>query len=278
MMKTKIQKFILVVVATVLCTAAFGQATIRTRTDILKDFTLLTTRVVLSGDEMLDQVLQEEVASRWRISPFEFCTFREFENQKNNTDYYFLLTARMKGIRYLTLVKGGPGEGIGDLYEVVSVPLSPAVGATGRELVYLGALIDFVQGFTDKAMQFAYRGIKGLRTHGNHPAKLSNKQIYLSSEDLSSKTEKVKSRYFDSDFKEVPEEEADKIFMDNTYNAIVSYTIVPTQPVSGDWQFNMLFDAVTNEMIYFRRTRVRDTETAGFDSGDLKRISIARKP
>ena len=69
-MKTKIQKIILVWFLTVLGTAAFGQATIHTRTDILKDFTLRTTRVVLSGDELLDQVLQEEVASRWRISPF----------------------------------------------------------------------------------------------------------------------------------------------------------------------------------------------------------------
>lgn len=276
-MKTKIQKFILVLFLAVLSTAAFGQATIRTRTDILKDFTLRTTRVVLSGDEILDQVLQEEVASRWRISPFEFCTFSEFEEQKNNADYYFLLTARMKGIRYLTLVKGGPGEGIGDLYEVVSLPLSPAVGASGREMVYLGALLDFMQLFTDRAMQFAYRGNKAINTLAHNPGKIANKQIYLSSEDLSSKVKGTKARYFDSDFMEVSEEEADKIFMDNTYNAIVGYVVVPVQPVSGDWQFKMLFDARTNELVYFRRTRVRDTETAGFDSIDLKRINVARK-
>jgi len=276
-MKTKIQKFILMAVAAVLCTSAFGQAIIRTRTDILKDFTLLTTRVVLSGDEILDQVLQEEVASRWRISPFEFCTFSEFENQKNNNDYYFLLTARMKGIRYLTLVKGGPGEGIGDLYEVVSLPLSPAVGASGRELVYLGALLDFMQLFTNRAMQFASKGNKAITSLAHQPGKIAHKQVYLSSEDLSAKVSGIKSRYFDSDFRDIPEEVADQIFLDNTYNAIVSYTVVPVQPVSGDWQFKMLFDARTNEMVYFRRTRVRDTETAGFDSTDLKRINIARK-
>ena len=275
-MKTKIQKIILVLFLAVLGTAAFGQATLHTRTDILKDFTLRTTRVVLSGDEILDQVLQEEVASRWRISPFEFCTFSEFENQKNNADYYFLLTARMKGIRYLTLVKGGPGEGIGDLYEVVSLPLSPAVGATGRELVYLGALLDFMQQFTDKAMQFAYRGNKAITTLAHRPGQIAHKQIYLSSEDLSSKVNNLKARYFDSDFMELPEEEADKIFLDNTYNALVSYTVIPIQPVSGDWQFKMLFDARTNEMVYFRRSRVRNTETAGFDGIDLKRINLAR--
>ena len=276
-MKTKIQKIILVVFTALLGTAAFGQANIRTRTDILKDFTLLTTRVVLSGDEILDQVLQEEVASRWRISPFEFCTFSEFENQKNNRDYYFLLTARLKGIRYLTLVKGGPGEGIGDLYEVVSLPLSPAVGASGRELIYLGALLDFMQLFTDRAMQFASKGNKAITMLAHNPGKIAHKQVYLSSEDLSSKVDGIKNRYFDSDFRDIPEEVADQIFLDNTYNAIVSYTVVPVQPVSGDWQFKMLFDARTNEMVYFRRTRVRDTETAGFDGTDLKRINIARK-
>ncbi len=276
-MKTKIQKIILVWFLTVLGTAAFGQANIRTRTDILKDFTLRTTRVVLSGDELLDQVLQEEVASRWRISPFEFCTFSEFENQKNDPDYYFLLTARMKGIRYLTLVKGGPGEGIGDLYEVVSLPLSPAVSASGRELVYLGALLDFMQLFTNRAMQFASKGNKAITSLAHNPGKIAHKQVYLSSEDLSAKVSSIKSRYFDSDFRDIPEEVADQIFLDNTYNAIVSYTVVPVQPVSGDWQFKMLFDARTNEMVYFRRTRVRDTETAGFDGTDLKRINIARK-
>ena len=67
-----------------------GQGQVYTRKARLEDFSTRTTKIVLSGLPMFDIVLKEEVSSRWRISPYEFCTFKEYERYKNRNLYYFM--------------------------------------------------------------------------------------------------------------------------------------------------------------------------------------------
>ena len=53
------------------------QAKIQTRKVKLSDFTTKTTKVVLSGGALFDDALQEEMARRWLVSPYEFCSVAE---------------------------------------------------------------------------------------------------------------------------------------------------------------------------------------------------------
>ena len=94
----------------------FAQAQIYTRKEKLKDITAKTTKVVLTGDEVLDETMKESVAASWTMSPYEFCTNEEFEKLKTNANFYFLLVVKGQerkeaepGIDMLTLVKGGDG-------------------------------------------------------------------------------------------------------------------------------------------------------------------------
>ena len=238
---------------------------------------MLTTKVVLTGGGALDQVLQEETASRWRISPFEFCSFKEFDSLRTSGQYYFLLVASLKGVRYLTLVKGGPSESIADLYEVVSLPLCSAFASSGRELAYLGALLDIIQDFTEKAMSSGLKGNTGLTLYSRNLGKLATKQVYLASGDLSPRSAAARGKYFDSDLLEVDDDRADDIFIADTYNAVVSYTVHPTDPCKGDWEFRLLIDALTHELYYFRRVRITQPENCGFDLRDIRRIAAGRK-
>ena len=73
---------------------AGAQAQITTKKVKISDFTQKVTKVVLSGNELIDIALQDEVTARWRISPYEFCTLEEFDRIKTNGDYYFLLVTR----------------------------------------------------------------------------------------------------------------------------------------------------------------------------------------
>ncbi|MBQ5410254.1 MAG: hypothetical protein IIU20_00600, partial [Bacteroidales bacterium] len=87
--------FILSVMVLGLLTAldAAGQAQVYTRKEKLKDFTAKTTKVVLSGEEFLDEALKESVASTWTLSPYEFCTNEEFQKLKTSDNFYFLIVA-----------------------------------------------------------------------------------------------------------------------------------------------------------------------------------------
>ena len=87
------------------------QAKIQTRKVKLSDFTTKTTKVVLCGGSLFDDALQEEMARRWLVSPYEFCSLAEYEKLKSSPDYYFLIPASTKtkkeaepGIVTLTLL------------------------------------------------------------------------------------------------------------------------------------------------------------------------------
>ena len=86
-MRRFIQIITWTIIGLFLTTDAFGQAQITTRREKLRDFTSKTTKVVLTGDEFLDEALKESVAATWTVSPYEFCTNDEFQSIKTKTDF-----------------------------------------------------------------------------------------------------------------------------------------------------------------------------------------------
>ena len=218
----------------------------------------------------------------WTVSPFEFCSPAEYESLKKSDTYYFLLVTagQAKGeeapmVRFLTLEKGGAesGDNIPLRTEVISLPLCPVEGGSGRELVFLPALVKGVQDFAAQAMESektAYSGM--LWFNGNFDRKGGIKRIYLAREDISeSVTERDQAKYLDEDIILCDEDEADKAYTDRTYNALVSYTVS-----AGTWSYKMLIDAGTDTLFYIRRHKVNAKNAAGFLAEDLKRISRKR--
>ena len=85
------KKFYILLIAIVLIPAiCSAQAKVYTKKVKLSDFPTKTTKVVLTGNDMLDNPLKNEVARRWHISPYEFCTIAEYDSIKTSPDYYFL--------------------------------------------------------------------------------------------------------------------------------------------------------------------------------------------
>ena len=143
---------------TLLCISAalFAQGKVTTRKHLFADFSDKITKVVMSGNDIIDGVLRQEVVDLWTVSPFEFCSPAEYESLKKSDTYYFLLVTagQAKGedapmVRFLTLEKGGAdsGDNIALRTEVISLPMCPAEGGSGRELVFLPALVKGVQDF-----------------------------------------------------------------------------------------------------------------------------------
>jgi hypothetical protein len=269
---------------TLLCTGMvlFAQGKVTTRKHLFADFSDKITKVVMSGNDIIDGVLRQEVVDLWTVSPFEFCSPAEYESLKKSDTYYFLLVTagQAKGeeapmVRFLTLEKGGAesGDNIPLRTEVISLPLCPVEGGSGRELVFLPALVKGVQDFAAQAMESektAYSGMPWF--NGNFDRKGGIKRIYLAREDISeSVTGKDKAKYLDEDIILCDEDEADKAYTDKTYNALVSYTVS-----AGTWSYKMLIDAGTDTLFYIRKHKVNAKNAAGFLAEDLKRISRKR--
>ena len=263
----------------------FAQAQIYTRKEKLKDLTAKTVKVVLTGDEVLDESLKQSVTASWTISPFEFCSNEEFQKIKTDNKFYFLLVVKGQqrkesepGIDLLTLVKGGEGadKSVNDMLEVVTFPLRSAVDPSGREFIFLPAFLTIMQ---EHAMELTKSEVKAYTPlGGNDTKKLRMKQIYFFEEDLSPQVQDKTLESLDDDtFVKEDEEDVDDIFEKGTFNAVVSYIVAPTEPVDGSVCYKMLIGADNHKLYWYKKHRISPRQGAGFLDSDLKAIKLMRK-
>ena len=263
----------------------FGQAQIYTRKEKLKDITAKTTKVVLSGDEMLDEAIKESVAASWTMSPYEFCTGEEFEKIKTSDKFYFLLVVKGQqrkeaepGIDMLTLVKGGEGasKSINDMLEVVTFPLRSASEPSGREFILLPAFLNIIQEHAQGLLSSEVKAYSTLSAEDTK--KLAIKRIYFSKDDFAPQVDNKTIESLDEDIiVEDDEEDVDKVFTDGTYNAVISYVVAPSEPVSGSVCYKLLIGADNHKLYWYKKHKISARSGRGFLAGDLRTINQLRK-
>ncbi len=281
------KKLIILITAAILPLLAGAQAQINTKKVKVGDFTEKITKVVLNGNSFYDTVLKEEVTSGWRISPYEFCTLEEFEDIKGNEQYYFLMMTQGQfrketapGLQFLTLVKGGKGadKGIDEMLEVVSVPFASAEYPSGREMIFLPALLDIIQDHTLKSMEKDINAYGGLGNYTANILKSGKMTIVFSEDDLNDAIDEAFiGKKMDSDMIIADEEEADKYMQDNAAETLVSYVVVPSEPVTGSYCYKMLISSQSHELYYFRKHRINGKNGPGFLPKDIQKITVPRK-
>ena len=281
------KKLIILFAALIMPLMAGAQAQITTKKVKLEDFTQKITKIVLNGNPFYDTSLKEEIAARWRISPYEFCTLEEFDKLKGNDRYYFLMLIQGQfrketapGLQFLSLVKGGQGadKGIDEMLEVVSLPFASAEYPTGRELVFMPALLDIIQNYTLQAMENDFNAYGGLSNTVQKLSKSSGMTIVFSEDDLNSMVSKaVTDQLFDRTMILTDEDDADSYMLDNVSGTLVSYVVVPTEPMKGSYCYKMLIDAQTHELYYYRKHKISAKAGAGFLPEDIEKITKARK-
>ncbi len=245
----QMKKYFLVLLMLLFSATGWGQAKIYTKKARIADFQTKTTKVVLSGNPLLDATLREEVASRWRISPYEFCSVADYEALKDKTLYYFLRLATDSDFAYLILTKGGPKEDLDPLkerFDVVSLPVSSAGLASGRGLVYMSAFVDIIQNYMERAIlsdKAAYVGITAERIP-------SGRKVLL-----------------DSD-------EADRAFAASTPGVLAGLIISPAAGGRGTHCYKMLIATDDHRLHYFKKERIRSGEEPDFNQRDRARLKI----
>lgn len=284
-MRRFIQILALAIAGLLLTTDALGQAQITTRREKLKDFTSKTTKVVLTGDEFLDEAVKESVAATWTVSPYEFCSNEEFQNLKGNADFYFLMVVKGQfrresepGIDMLTLVKGGEGadKSINDMFEVVSFPLRSTEDPSGREFVLLPAFLKIIQEHTTSLTDTEMKAYSNIGAKDSK--RLRIKRIFFWAEDFAPQVDEQTKRSLDEDIliKE-DEDEVDEIFSEGTFNTVVSYVVAPSEPVNGSICYKMLIGSDYHELYYFKKHKITARNGKGFLSSDIKSIKLLRK-
>ena len=281
------KKFTVLALALLMPLFLCAQAQIDTKKMKISDFTQKITKVVLTGNQFHDATLQAEVTAKWQISPFEFCSLKEFEQLRSDDNYYFLLTTKGQfknevepGIVFLSLVKGGADadKGINKMLEIVSFPYSAAEDPSGREVVFLPFILDIIQSYTLESMEHDLNGYGGLGSTALLFSKSDDTVIVFSERDISqSVTQDIRDLYFDERTLVVDEDVADGYMVPEKMNTLVSYVVAPSTPGAGSYCYKMLIDPNTSELCYFKKHRMFKGLGAGFLMEDLRRIFHIRK-
>jgi hypothetical protein len=253
----------------------------------ISDFTQKITKVVLTGNMFYDGSLKNEVTAKWNVSPFEFCTMKEYEALKCDDSYYFLLTTQGQfrketepGLTFLTLVKGGKNAegGIDEMLEVVSFPFASIEEPSGRELVFLPAILDIIQKYTLDSMENDINGYAGLSNYSLNISKSGDMMLVFSKNDLSGAvTPELMNACFDAGVLVLEEEDADEYVSPEKTNVLVSYMVAPIAAKPGSYCYKMMIDPQEGRLYYFRRHRISKKTGVGFLAEDIKRITAPRK-
>ena len=279
---------IISLIALLISLVLVAQGRVSTRKYRLADFPDKVTQVVLSGSEMLQGALRQEVVDKWTASPFEFCTLEQFQERMTDERYYFLIVTENRfkgeetpGLLFLSLLKGGKEaaeEGIGGLHEVISLPVQAVEGGIGRELVFMGAMVKAVQDFTLAAMEsekVAYQRTDWFNARYARMGKMM--QLLIADEDLAPEVQnKDLQRFLDTDCQVVKAADADAEYLAGSSNTLVSYTVAPFSPSQGSWSYVMLIEAENEELFFIDRHKITGRKGAGITPDELKQIARKR--
>lgn len=257
-----------------------GKAQITTRKEKLSDFTAKVTKVVLTGNDFFDAGFKDALKDAWRLSPYECCTHDDFAAIRKDGRNYFLMvvqtTARGETrprISMLTLVKGDAAE-LGAMTEVVTLPLCAADSPSGREAIYLPALLDVMQQVVEKALVNPMATVAG---QVQPLAKARGMKVFFDEEDLSAQIDgKLRAKMLQRNVYTVASNETEDILMGGGDNTLVSYVVAPAEPEKGSVCYKMLLDARTYELYYFAKHKITASKGPGFLRSDVGKILSGR--
>lgn len=173
------RKILLTLVFVLLPAICFGQGRVYTKKARLADYASQKTRIVLTGNTVIDGILQREVPALWRINPYEFCTEKEYEQSKGKSGYYFLRVVSkseredIPGVVCLYLQKGGSTnkESKNAAIDIVQVPVaSDPRFISALEIACFPAFIDIVQQYVVEAAASSFVAAAGLSAYPPRPA------------------------------------------------------------------------------------------------------------
>ena len=281
------KRFLVLLASIIISFTAYAQAQITTKKVKISDFPEKTTKVVLTGNILFDAVLKEEIAARWRIAPYEFCTLQEFHELKGKENHYFLIptkgqfkTENEPGLQFLTLVKGGKDaeNGINQMLEIVSLPIASAEDPSGRELIFLPAFITILQQYTLDSIANDLNAYIGLTNYSKDLSSTSAMTILFAEEDLDAKMNpEARAMYLKNGVEVTDMDTADRMLTTTAPNTVVSYVAAPTDAKNGSYCYKMLIDTQTHRLCYFKKHRINAKYGPGFADYDLRSIATTRK-
>lgn len=262
----------------------FEEKKIESGREYYGDIPARVTKVVIAGDNsMTDLIFKDAVEESWNISPFEFCSYEEFDRIKTDTNYFFLMRLDKKhrsendpSMEFVCYLKGNKkaADNISAMPELIALPLFPENDGSDRIYSYLPAYMNIIQNYLQKIVDGrAYPSKRGVIQTGVFEKNRNTKVLLRKGDLVYQPSMQEFERMFRGRAEEVSQDDIDLALSQSTPNTLVSLIVAPSEIYGKAYCYKMIISADTYELLYWKRHRITPRKGPGFLKSDLKRIS-----
>jgi hypothetical protein len=261
-----------------------GQAPFPTDQEI-KQFNASKTCVVLEDDPFsaYNIYIKEAVAARWKITPYEFITVKEFNVKRLNPAYSFIVLTQTNfdkdkshGLyNFINLLQGKDVNLLAEMPEVCAMPLSFA-GVNDMEYSYkLGPILSFMQKHARKISDDPSLTLrKYLKYYNKNIPAIKDKTILVEQDDLAPSISTIGRihKYYKGNIEIVSTDDMQKAIDNNLPNTVILHKVGPRGDRRTGYCFIMLLGLDDSEMYYYNLHLVDNANPNGLLPEDLIRL------
>ncbi len=257
----------------------YAQLSFNKKSD-LKDFNNKTLKVVVENNSIVDLAIRESIENSWKLSKYEFCDLDEFNELRGDSSYYFIVRVdgifnkeREPGIEYISLLKGGPEgvENIVDMEEILALPINSSEGGFGTIISYIPSYINIFQNYVLRVQKTKISANIGIAWYSNNLKELKGKTLLINRDELADNlTEESANALLDKEMSIVDFSEIEHALLINKNDCVVSLSVSPEVEQTGSYCYKMLISTDKNELLYYKKQRIKTKTPKGFLESDIK--------
>lgn len=258
-----------------------------TKEELLK-FKSTKTLVVLEDNPLSDFNLtaKEILPAEWKLTKFDFITWKDFEKLRTDPAYSFILMNQVKfqndktnaKYNFLSLLLGGTSPSLGDMADLCSVPLSYTGVDEDHYSYKLGIMLRFMQNHVQMLLDNPeLLSVNIFKHYNDNIAELKGKTVYFIPDELSkdiNTAAKIKKVY-PGDVKLVTREQMREAIDNRTPNVVFLHKVGPEGTRIKSRCYNILMGVDDAKFYYFNYHMVGDDsdDADAFLLSDLKKIT-----
>ena len=244
------------------------------------------TMVVLQDNPLLEynQVIKEVMQQEWKVTPFEFISFKDFEKLRFDPQYSFIYMAMVTfendktdaSYRFLHLSLGGNYIQMNQMPDLAAVPLAYFSVDEDNYIYKLAILVRFLQNHINLLKDHPEIASSNVFQHYNDNIKdIKTKTLYVLEEELSPEVNSVAriKKIYPYKFKIVTKEEITEAIKNRDENVVFLHKVGPEGTKKDARCYNVVIGAADANFYYFDYHKISDKNPDGLLADDFKKMA-----
>jgi uncharacterized protein involved in tolerance to divalent cations len=262
-----------------------AQSYVPTQADISAFFNTKTL-VVLLDNPLLEYniVIKEVMQQEWKVTKFDFISFKEFEKLRFDPQYSFIYMSQVTfendktdaRYRFLHLSLGGDYLQMNQMPDLASVPLAYYNVDEDNYIYKLAILVRFIQNHTLLIKEHPEIVSANVLQHYNDNIKdIKGKTFYILEEELAPEVNSVAriKKIYPYNFKIVTKDEITEAIKNSDENVVFLHKVGPEGSKIDARCYKVIIGAADAKFYYFDYHKISSKNPDGFLADDFKKLA-----